>query len=323
MAKTTKQAKNRGEKPQRQVGTATRKGFDLPLEQRMGEQFLILLVALMTILATLTTYAAVHLRDISRTWSSGLEGRVTVEIPATGEQGEVLDRAVLQKRISRIESIVANHPGVASVDVLSEQEVAGLVSPWLGQSRDLLETMPLPGLITLRVAKQDSRNLETLERRLRTVHPGAAIDTHDKWLSAILRLTGALQTGAMALIILVSVITFASIAGAVRARMAIHKDELELLHLIGATDRYISGQFLKHMSGILLKGTLAGVGLTALILVLLNRIVSAEGVYAALVPDITFTTYQIILLACIPVAIILIALLTTRWTVGRVLRQLP
>ena len=46
---------------------------------------------------------------------------------------------------------------------------------------------------------------------------------------------------------LIVAVTGVVVAGAVRARMAIHQKELQLLHVMGASDGYIAHQFVRYV----------------------------------------------------------------------------
>src|SRR5690606_32284625 len=101
--------------------------------------------------------------------------------------------------------------------------------------------------------------LRALDMRIKAVAPDARMDTHEAWLRDLMRFTGALQFAAALLTIVIGITTATAVAGAVRARLAVHGAEVEILHLMGAADHYIARQFQRHSMVLALQGGMAGV----------------------------------------------------------------
>ena len=77
-----------------------------------------------------------------------------------------------------------------------------------------------------------------------------------------------------------------------RAGLAIHGPVVELLHVMGAPDRYVARQFQSHVLGLAVRGGLAGTLLAAATLFALTR---AGGEFSAgLMPDISLTPVQLL-----------------------------
>ncbi len=87
-------------KPDRRLGSD--KGvykYDLPLDKSKGTDFIILLVGLMSFLAIITLAGAYILNDVSVRWSSGLEGKVTVEISPENADGTLLTNSQMDELV--------------------------------------------------------------------------------------------------------------------------------------------------------------------------------------------------------------------------------
>ncbi|HOO82558.1 MAG TPA: permease, partial [Alphaproteobacteria bacterium] len=141
------------------------------------------------------------------------------------------------------------------------------------------------------------------------------------WLEDILRLAGTLKLSALIVTLIIGATTIVAIAGAIRSRMAEHKADIELLHLMGASDLYITKQLQRHAVVLTLKGALIGVLSGLMILLMLSAFGgSGEG---ATIPSMHLSTSQIIILLLLPGLIALIASQTARVTVLRVLGQMP
>lgn len=308
---------------ERMLGTAkgTRR-YDLPLDKGSGTRFLILLTALMTFLALLSLAASFALSAMTDRWSSGLENKVTVEIPADKADGTTIDAATIKKMTQRAETLLADHPAVVSVHVMTDREIGDLVRPWLGDDLLMPGKIPLPGLITLELQKDtDAKTIKTLEIKLRDINGKARIDTHEEWLSDLLRFTGALQFAAVLLTLIIGLATVTAVAGAVGARMAVYHAEVELLHLMGASDSYISRQFQRYALIAALQGAVIGVLAGSSALLAIGWMSGEMGVN--LLPDFRLGGFQISALAVLPIPLALISMLTARQTVLKVLVQMP
>jgi len=308
-------------KQEKTLGVSRKKRrYDLPLNNDAGTGFLKLLILLMTILAMLALAASFTLSEMTDRWSSGLENKITIEIPAEDADGNLLERSNVKESTQKISKILENHPAVEEMQVMDEDDIRDLVSPWLGE--DLaMNSIPVPGIISVSLQQGAEIDLERLEERLRQIAPSARIDTHENWLSSVLRFTGALQFAAALLTLVIGITTIVAVAGAAQSRLAVHKDELELLHLMGATDEYITRQLQRHTLFLSLQAALVGTLIGAAILLLIDWISGEMGV--ALLPDYTLSIFQKIMLTAIPVLISVIAMLTARFTVLRALAQMP
>ncbi len=308
-------------KKERKLGIAreTRR-YDLPLNKASGTGFLVLLIGLMTFLAMLALSASFTLSALTEHWSSGLENHVTVEIPAAAANDSVLTSAEIFNLTNRIDNILTNHPSVITTHVMSAEEIKELVKPWLGDDL-LLNKVPLPGLISVEIQDTNPKSIKILENKLQEIAPKARIDTHEEWLTDLLRFTGALQFAAIILTLVIGLTTVTAIAGAIRSRMAVYHDEVELLHLMGAKDSYISRQFQRHSLILGFQGALTGVIAGSLIMVAIGW-VSGE-MEVNLLPDFSMNLGQITILSLLPFLVALIATVTARQTVLKVLGQMP
>ncbi len=305
---------------ERKLGVATKRRYDLPLNKAPGTGFLILLICLMTFLAMLALAASFALSAMTDRWSSGLENKVTIEIPAEQEDGKVLQPEEIKEQAARANDILKVNPAVITTHIMTDEEIRDLVRPWLGEDL-LLNKVPLPGLITAELHEATPQTLQSLQTKLQAINKRARIDTHEEWLTDLLRFTGALQFAAALLTVVIGITTVTAVAGAVRSRMAVHHAEVELLHLMGASDSYISRQFQRNSMFLAFRGALIGVAVGAAALTIIGWISGEMGVN--LLPNFKLNGMQIASLAVLPIIVALIATATARQTVLKVLSQMP
>lgn len=291
--------------------------YDLPLHRSVGSHFMVWMVSFMIFLATLSLWADFAVSEITERWTTGLTGKITVEIrPPGGKAGSV----ALDVQATEAVEILNGTPGIRAARLLDTEEVAALVQPWLGEdiSADIL---PLPALIDVDVEDPAQVDIRALEKRLQSHIPNAAVDDHGAWLQDLLNLAGTIKLCALLLTIVVSLTTIVAVAGAARTRLALHHDEVELLHLMGASNGYIAGQFQRHAFISTLKGATIGLALALLALLVLSGLRS--DIQSALLPDISLSIPQWLILAALPVLGSLIATLTARLTVQNTLSRMP
>ncbi len=305
---------------ERTLGKTGRRKYDIPLHKGAGAGFLTLLIALMTFLAVIALSASFVLSAMTQRWSSGLENKITVEIPSAGPGGDSRSKESIATISSRIESLLKNHPSVIDVTVLSEEQVTELVSPWLGEDFSL-EGVPVPGIISVEIRETDKKITGELTKKITAIDEFSRVDTHESWLNDLLSFASALQLGAFLLAVIIGVTTVSAVAGAVRSRMAVHSAEIELLHIMGASDEYITRQFERHSLGLAIKGGIAGMATALAGLALVGHV--AGEMQVNLLPDFSMHNWQAAILLAMPLFAGLVAMLTARFTVLKALADLP
>ncbi len=306
---------------ERMLGVATEtRSYDLPLANSSGNGFLRLLIALMSILAMLALSASFALSAMSLRWSAGLDHKISVEIPASDSAGEIIAPDMVKGMTDEALQILNSDSGVQEAAIVEEARMRELLAPWLGENA-AMDSVPLPGLISVTLDKDQKVDLAALEAKVKEVAPRARIDTHESWLTDVLRFTGALQFTAALVTLIIGLTTLVAVAGGVRSKLSENKEELELLHLMGATDSYIAKQLHRHTLILSLQGGLVGIAAGAVVQMLIGLIAGEIGVN--LLPDFRLSAGQWGMLALMPLPIALLAMLTARFTVLRVLTKMP
>ena len=294
--------------------------YDLPLDQSSGTYFLILLISLMTFLALMAVCATMVLGGITKHWSSGLENRLTIEIPALQENGDIRSMRDIQALSREVDDILDADANVKNHEVMSEDDINALVAPWLGDDV-VLGDIPLPGLVSVHLNAREAYQLERLEGALKDIAGDIRLDTHESWLEDILNLAGTLQLSAFLVTLMIIFTTITAVAGAIRSRMAEHKADIELLHLMGASDFYIAKQLQRHALVLTARGSLIGVvcGFVMIGVLAIAHAQSENG----LLPGLRLEGLQVLSLFMLPLILSLIAAFTARFTVLRVLGKMP
>lgn len=308
---------------ERTLGKAVgKRRYDLPLNRNDSTRFLVILIGLMTFLAVLAIAACFALGGMAERWTSGLENKMTIEIPAETSEGMLLKPDEMALLSQTVATVLEHYPAVKTYHVMTTDEIQELVRPWLGDTTLDPEQMPLPGLISVEI-KPDygSDGVTALQEKISIAAPRARLDTHQNWLEDVLRFTGALQFAASLLIIVIGFTTVVAVSGAVKARLAVHRADVELLHLMGAADSYISRQFQRHSWLLGLTGGAAGMVAGVFALALIGWVSGEMDVN--LMPEYRITAWQMIITMVLPLVIAGLAMVTAQRTVMRELSGMP
>jgi cell division transport system permease protein len=218
---------------------------------------LIAVVAIMTFLASITTGAVLLVRASAAEWQSEIASEVTIQVrPAQGRDLERDVRATLET--------VRGTVGILDVRAFSDQESGRLLEPWLGTGLSLND-LPVPRVIVARIAPGDAVDLTGLRQRLAQTVPSASVDDHRAWIERMRTMTNATVFAGLGILALVIMVTIISVSFATRGAMAANRPIVEVLHFVGAGDRFIANRFMGHFLRLGLEGGLIGVGAAMLL----------------------------------------------------------
>lgn len=284
---------------------------DLALGRDSSSRFLPSLLAVMVYLAALAAVGALAARATVGDWDTRLAGTLTVQVPPsmTGEGREGMDAVLRLLRVT---------PGVVDARPLPPQVASQLLEPWLGA--ELVETLPMPGLIDVRIDGGQPFDLEALKQRLENAAPGTTLDDHGRWLADVRAAARAVTVVATSVLIVVMLAAVLAVVFTVRTGLAVHRNEIEILHLIGAPNGYIARQFQWHTAQLAIVGGLGGAALAVLSVVALQFVLqewsSASGLgLGGLISLVQLTWLDWIVLGILPLATAGIAMITARVSV--------
>ena len=158
---------------------------------------------------------------------------------------------------------IRTQPGIVEVRPFTKEESAKLLEPWLGTGLSL-DDLPVPRVIVARVQPGSKLDLAELRRAVTQVAPTASVDDHRAWIERMRSMTGATLFAGIGILALVIVATIISVSFATRGAMAANRPIVEVLHFVGAGDRYIANRFLRHFLRLGLQGGVIGGGVAML-----------------------------------------------------------
>jgi cell division transport system permease protein len=204
----------------------------------------------MCFFACLTTGAAYMMNQSAAAWLKDIASEVTVQV-------EPREKVETEETIRAVSVFLNKQVGIRTARPLSLEESAALLEPWLGQS-DALKTLPIPRLIALELDRREPPDLTVLRTALSNQFQGVTLDDHRQWQQQIHTVARSFALGGLAILILVAAATTAIIVSATRSAIASNREIVEVLHFVGATDRFIAREFEKHFLSLGIRAGLVG-----------------------------------------------------------------
>jgi cell division transport system permease protein len=213
---------------------------------------LVAVVAIMTFLASVTTGAVLLISASASQWQSDVASEITIQVrPSAGRN--------LDHDVAAVLDAMRTQSGIVDTRPFTREESASLLEPWLGSGLSL-DDLPVPRLIVARVAPGATLDLTVLRRTLALVTPTASVDDHRAWIERMRSMSGATVFFGLGILALVIIATVISVSFATRGAMAANRPIVEVLHFVGAGDRFIADRFFRHFLLLGLEGGVIGGG---------------------------------------------------------------
>jgi cell division transport system permease protein len=226
--------------------------FNVIPESSIASRALVIVIAIMTFLATITTGGAILVRQSAAQWGNQVAQEITIQVKPAGGRN-------IETDMTSATNLLKGFPGIAEVRPFDRQDSARMLEPWLGKNIGFDE-LPIPRLIAVKPSQQGVK-LDALAQKLREANIPTIIDDHRLWRERLASMTNGLLLVAFLVLVLVIAAMILAIAFATRGAMAGTKDIIGVMHFVGAHDRFISREFQTHFFRLGLKGAVAGGGI--------------------------------------------------------------
>ncbi len=228
----------------------TRK-HELPLDKGEFGMFLRLLTAGTVFLLSLTLAGVLAINSMIGNWNEGVRQSFTVQVMPVMEESSL---SSTEEEVSKVVKFLEMQPEISLVHIFSQEEHEELIRPWLGDGVDL-SGLPMPTLIDVSLNEGMEPDYDAMAQKLSDVSEYAAMDNHNLWLQKLIKFADALNTLAAVVLIIVALICGFSIYYATKTNLGMHKNIIEILHIMGAKDTYIAQQYAqKALSASLVSG---------------------------------------------------------------------
>lgn len=269
-------------------------------------------IAILIALVVIAAAGGLALRNLATSASAGLSSAVSVQVIEPNPE-------LRQARGAAAAKVLAGMEGVAAVRQVPEADLVAMLEPWLGAGAGGGD-VPIPALIDVELERTAGPvQIERIQTALASVS-GARVDAQGDFLRPVNNALAALQWLALGLIALVALATAAAVWLAVRNAFAGARETVEIMHLLGASQRQIAAVFLRDVLREAAFGAVLGGALGAAAVWLLGQQFTALDSGMVSGGGLMLTDWLAI--AAIPLAGVLLALATARITIALALKAM-
>ena len=261
------------------------RGYPLVPVDTAGARALVAVIAILTFLAALCAGAAELVAASSAEWRASVAREVTIQIRPHPQRE-------IEADVARAVELARKTPGIREVQPLSRVESEQLLEPWLGAGLNL-EDLPVPRLVVVRLADRDRADLVGLKRALQQSVPGATLDDHAAWMARLSTMARTVVAAGVALVVLVLAAAALAVAFATRGAVAGNREIVEVLHYVGADDRFIAREFQRRFFATGLKGGLIGGGAALAVIAVVGMAAASWRAGAADQAEALFGAFEI------------------------------
>lgn len=263
-------------------------------------------IAIMTFAMMIVAAAGLALANAAGIVAGAVEHRYVLQLP-DGSGGK-LEAAVKAARSVR---------GITGAEAVPEAEMRRLLEKWVGPG-GLGQDLPVPAIIHLDLSPDI--NAAQVGALLARAVPGSRFIGEEATLAPLLGSLRALRWLAVVLVLLMAAATSAAVVLAARGALDTHRSTIEIMHGIGATDDQVALLFQRKIALDAAVGALVGGAIAAIALLLIGGGGLAMARELAGGPPLTGS--DLIVLALLPVAAVVLATLVARFAVLSALHRI-
>lgn len=227
---------------------------ELPLTKDPTARHVPWTIGLMMYLGSLAAFFFIIGFHFFGSWEHDLITHMTIEIPTQDMSSQMISPETLNNITNQTIHILRQTPGIKDISILNQKNSQDLLSPWLGNDPLTYKDLPLPILIDLKKDPTKTLNLSLLESSLKTVFPLIRIIDHKSQFSSVALLGFSVEIFILIVMGILFTTATLTLSFAARTSLLIHKNIIDILSLLGATDLYIAKEFRKSAQNLAIKG---------------------------------------------------------------------
>lgn len=270
-------------------------------------------IAILIALVVIAAAGGLALRNLSNAASSSLSSAVSVQVIEPNPD-------LRSDRTAAAVKVLTGLPGVTAVREVPEAELVAMLEPWLGAGASSGD-VPIPALIDVELAKSAGRaEVAQIEAAVKQQVPGSRVDAQGDFLAPVNDALVAVQWLVFGVAVMVALATAAAVWLAAKNAFVAARDTVEIMHLLGASERQITAVFLRDVLREAVLGAALGAGLGVAAVWLLGQQFAALGSGMVSGGGLTLTDWLVI--GAVPLAGVLLAGLTARITIALALKDM-
>ncbi|HET8611675.1 MAG TPA: FtsX-like permease family protein [Sphingomonas sp.] len=266
-------------------------------------------IAIMIFLTALAAAAGMAMGAAADRLGGDLGRRITVQILNPDPTRRDAESAAVTAAIEK-------ETGVLAVNRVGADAMRALLKPWLGDV-GLTQDLPLPAMIDVDLSAAGRARLDAIVTAAKAAGPDVRVDDHARWIAPLIGLIRSLGLLAGLVVALMVGATAAAVVLAARSALDTHRETIEVMHRMGATDVQIARLFQRRIALDALFGGIVGlIGAAAVILTIGTKLAA---IGSGLVGSVSLPGSAWLVLVCMPPLAGLLALVVARATVLRAL----
>lgn len=288
---------------------------ELPLTKGQFSFFMELMTACAVFLFSVTMAGVLAVNSMIGKWNDGAMNTFTVQVmPVTDNE----TAATTEGEIEKVVNFLRKQNGIENVSPLDDEMHEKLIRPWLGDGVDI-KSLTMPRLIDVQVARRNKINFDNLAAKLTEVSEYASLDSHKLWLGKLIKFANSLKSLACIVLLIVMTICAVSIFYATKTSLGLHRDIIEILHLMGAKDTYIAQQYARRAA--VLSGISGALGFVAAIVVIWGIAHISQDLEGGIIKEAGLTMFSWFKILLIPFMVSALATLTSYLAVKNTLEK--
>ena len=296
----------------------TRK-HELPLEADNSGVFLRVMISIAVFIFAITLAGVLSINAMLQNWNRSILGSFTVQIMPINDSNpaKVLTETIKNQNMA-IE-FLQQHNAIEKVTPLSDEQLEQLIQPWLGDGIDVAK-LPLPRILDVKISAGAEIDYNKLSEDLAALTPYASLDNHKLWLNKLIHFADGLKMLALTILALVILVNSGAIFYSTQSSLGLHRNIIEILHLMGAKDTYIAQQYARRAGLLGLMGGIIGLILAVpAILLIGNLALQIEG---GIISEAGLSVFSWLIIFSLPLFAGFVAMTTAYYTVKRTLEKM-
>lgn len=292
---------------------------ELPLKGDNTSLFLQVIISIAVFIFAITLSGVLSINSILENWNQSILGSLTVQImPINDSNPEKAAAETLAYQDKAVE-FLQNIKGITKVTPLNDEQLKNLIQPWLGDGVNI-DNLPIPRIIDVKISPDADINFIKLAQELAIASPQASLDNHKLWLSKLIQFADGLKLIATTVLLLVIAISAGAIFYTTQMSLGLHRNIIEILHIMGAKDAYIAQQYAKRMGFLGLIGGVCGLLFSIPTIFFIGSL--ATQIEGGIISEANLSILDWITIMILPFFAMGISMYTAYYTVKRTLQKM-
>lgn len=292
---------------------------ELPLKGENTSLFLQIIISIAVFIFAITLSGVLSIDSMIDNWNKSILGSLTVQIIPNNNTNKEKSKAETLAYEEKAVEFLKSVNGVLKVTPLNDSQLNDLLRPWLGDGVNIAD-LPTPRLIDVKISPDAKIDFAQLAQDLATASPQASLDNHKLWLNKLIAFADGINLIATTVLLLVSAITSGAIFYTTQMSLGLHRNIIEILHIIGAKDAYIAQQYAKRMGFLGFIGGIIGLFFAIPAIFFLSRLSTA--IEGGIISNASLSIFDWITIFSLPLLSMLISMLTAYYTVKNTLKKM-